>query len=69
MQNCIRDIRQWMLLNKLKFNDDKTDFLLIGTRQQLAKVNLNCISVGDTEIPVSGTPVKNLGSGSMTNCH
>ena len=29
------------------FNDDKTELMLIGTRQQLQKVNLNDITVGD----------------------
>ena len=38
MQNCIDDVKKWMFANKLKLNDGKTEFLLIGTRQQLAKV-------------------------------
>ena len=42
-------------------NDDKTEFLIIGTRQQLAKVNINCIRVGSTDVcPV--TVARNLGS-------
>ena len=32
------------------FNDDKTELMLIGTRQQLKKVNLNDITVGDTVV-------------------
>ena len=28
----------WMLSDRLLLNDDKTEFLLIGTRQQLNKV-------------------------------
>ena len=39
MQNCIEDIRKRMLVNKLKLNDEKTEFLIIGTSQKLAKVN------------------------------
>ena len=27
-----------MIRDRLKLNDDKTEFLLLGTRQQLAKV-------------------------------
>ena len=35
MQSCIADIRKWMLQDRLKLNDDKTEFIIIGTRQQL----------------------------------
>ena len=34
MQACITDIRKWMLLDKLMLNDEKTEFAMIGTRQQ-----------------------------------
>ena len=30
----------WMTNDKLLLNDDKTEFLMIGTKQQLAKVNM-----------------------------
>ena len=33
MQNCINDVKKWMLINKLKLTDGKTEFLLIGTRR------------------------------------
>ena len=39
MESCIDDIRNWILNDKLKLNDDKTEFLMIGTSQQLAKSN------------------------------
>ena len=60
MQNCIADIRQWMLQDRLRLNDDKTEFIIIGTRQQLAKVNIDSLQVGDSgTAPTS--KVKNLG--------
>ena len=31
-------------------NDDKTEFVLIGTKQQLEKVNFSSITVGDALI-------------------
>ena len=31
---CISDICTWMRTNFLKFNDEKTEFLIIGTKQQ-----------------------------------
>ena len=40
------DIREWMLSDRLKLNDDKTEFVLIESRQQLAKVNIDALHVG-----------------------
>ena len=60
MQNCIDDVKNWMLNDKLKLNDDKTEFLLIGTQQQLAKVNLDTLRVGNVHITQS-CEVKSLG--------
>ena len=37
---CIKAIRAWMVTDKLKLNDEKTEFLIIGTRQQLSKVHI-----------------------------
>jgi hypothetical protein len=42
-------------------NDDKKEFLIIGTRQQLEKVNFNCISIGTVDISPSNSPFKSLG--------
>ncbi|CAB4003826.1 Hypothetical predicted protein [Paramuricea clavata] len=61
MESCIGDIRRWMLSKKLKLNDDKTEFLIIGTRQQLGKVNIEELCVGSHFIKPSSV-VKNLGS-------
>ena len=61
MRDCIMDLRNWMINDRLLLNDDKTEFLLLGTRQQLAKVNIATITVGNTEV-TSGTAVKNLGA-------
>ena len=60
MEACINDIRKWMLADRLKINDDKTEFLVIGTRQQLEKVNIDSINVGTVEVS-SSSEVKNLG--------
>jgi len=46
--------------NKLSLNEDKTEFLLIGTKQQLAKVNISHVTVGKVNIAPQ-SPVKNLG--------
>ena len=53
---CIADVRAWMLSHKLKINDTKTEFMILGTPQQLSKVAIESISVGNSSI----TPVKSL---------
>jgi len=61
MENCIDDLRKWMFQDKLKNNDDKTECLIIGSRQQRLKINPCHIRVGSTDIqPVSS--LRNLGS-------
>ena len=60
MQNCIADIRKWMLQDRLRLNDDKTEFIIIGTRQKLAKVNIYPMQVGESSIAPTSR-VKNLG--------
>ena len=61
VEGCIKDIRNWMLNDKLKMNDDKIEFMIIGTSQQLAKVFINSLCVGTATItPVSSAT--NLGS-------
>lgn len=61
LENCIRDVRTWMKEDMLWLNDVKTEFLLIGRRQQLAKVSIDSIKVGDADIarPVSSA-IRNL---------
>ena len=50
MQKCICDVRAWMREDQLMLNDDKTEFLIIGTCQQLSKVSIQSIKIGQTEI-------------------
>ena len=57
MELCVNDIKNSMSKDKLLMNDDKTEFLIIGTRQQLEKVNLNCISIGTVDISPSNSPI------------
>ena len=38
LQNCISEISDWMNKNKLKLNEDKTEFLIAGTSHQHAKI-------------------------------
>ena len=46
-----------MVTNRLKINDTKMEFLFVGSRQQLSKVQLESVTVQDSEISV-----RNLGA-------
>ena len=60
LEGCISDIRLWMANNMLKLNNDKTEFIIFGTHQQLAKTSDISIKGGSMEIhPVD--EVRNLG--------
>ena len=61
IQLCVDDIGNKMTNDKLLLNDDKTEFLMISTKQQLAKVNIDHILIGDRVIRPKGV-VKNLGT-------
>ena len=60
IEDCVAAIRSWMSEDKLKLNDDKTEFLLVGTKQQLAKVCIKDIKVCCVEIS-SSSSVRNCG--------
>ena len=61
IEKCIADVRSWFIGNRLMINDGKTDFLIIGTCQQLEKTSIESIIIGDTVIkPLES--VRNLGS-------
>ena len=60
LQACICDIRKWMSDSYLKLNNEKTEFLMLGSRQQLRKVSIPPLVVGSAHIPPSDK-VKNLG--------
>ena len=60
MERCIRAVRAWLIVDKLKLNEDKSEFMLIGTRQQLSKVRTDSLMVGDTQVK-SVSEARNLG--------
>ena len=60
LESCIQDVWIWMRTNLLKLNDDKTEFLIIGTPQQLVKVRTTSIKIGTDQIQCSES-ARNLG--------
>ena len=60
IENCVAELRSWMISNMLMVNDSKTEFLIVGSKQQLERVNIPFIHVGEDQItPVMS--VRNLG--------
>ena len=59
VDKCVEDIKDWMMQNKLKLNDDKTEVLLINSPRQKNKINLIPVQIGDCQIVRSKT-IKNL---------
>ena len=57
---CIVEIRVWMMANMLKLNDDKSELIMFGTKQQLAKIGEVSIAIGNILVhPVD--QIRNLG--------
>jgi hypothetical protein len=60
IEACLQDIKSWMLQNKLKLNDDKTELLMISSSRNHHKLSGNPINIGDCEVFPSKS-AKNLG--------
>ena len=60
LERCMSDICLWMRTNLLKLNDEKTELIVLGTRQQLSKVGDVTIMIGNDTIPAVPS-VQNLG--------
>ena len=57
---CILEIKSWMSLNKLKQNDEKTEFHVMTSRYQQRKIHAHDIKVDTTTIHASKS-ARNLG--------
>ena len=58
---CVKDIGDWMLCNKLKLSQDKTELLVVSSRYR-TRPPLNHIQIGDDVISPS-EHARNLGVG------
>jgi len=61
MQNCLEDIRNWMVVNKLKLNDSKTEILVITSRHNSKYTESIRIQIGEETIIPKQT-ARNLGA-------
>jgi len=60
LKECISEIERWMSSNRLRLNTDKTQFICMGTRQQMTKFQHHTIDLETASIPVA-TQVTCLG--------
>ena len=59
--DCYDEIKNWMTNNKLKLNDDKTESILISTRQKLSQIPPSLSLSLDTATISTSHSTKNLG--------
>ena len=75
LKNCLNDIQNFMFVNKLKLNPDKTEFILIGSKEIVTNSSLISLSIfweiRSRHHKVSGTSewCLTLNSISQTACH
>ena len=58
---CISAIDKWIRSNRLKMNPDKIQFIWLGSRQQLAHLNITPLHLHGGTIVVPSTDVRSLG--------
>ena len=61
LQCTIKLIKDWMDLNRLRMNNDKTEFVLIGSRQQLNKAETSVFNING-ELITRSKSIKYLGA-------
>ena len=49
---CVEEIRQWMNANRLRLNEDKTQFIWLGTPHRLSEVQCQKISLTGVDIQI-----------------
>ena len=60
LSKCVKDVEKWMLANKLKLNQNKTEFLIAVSRRHHHLLANICLPLDNTTIQPSKT-VRNLG--------
>ena len=60
LTNCISEVKTWMLENKLRLNDTKTEFFIFSAKYHINSTKRVCMKIGDSVIKPSSS-IKNLG--------
>ena len=67
LEKTMEDVKIWMDLNRLKMNCSKTEFILMGSRQQLKKSDMDNIIVCGNDIAPSQCQISRSLSGKITH--
>ncbi len=59
IQRCFIEVKQWMVKNMLKLNNEKMEFIVIETREQRSKIDIPHININRIDIAPNST-VHNL---------
>ena len=68
LESCVDDINMWMVCHNLKFNDDKSELIVISSPHNKSEVNSIKIKIGDQILSASSN-VRDLGVVSGCSCH
>ena len=60
VNSCLSDIRRWMITNKLKINDSKTEFIVFRSPQLRCDLSDLSVNIGESQITQS-LKVRDLG--------
>ena len=60
LEKCIEEVGAWMTAHSLKLNENKSEFIMFGSRTQLSKISVDSLTVGDAVIHASNS-CRNLG--------
>ena len=61
LEKRIEDLRLWMNENRLKLNDSKTEFLILGSKHMLKHIFTASLHVGEERISATSA-VRNIGA-------
>ena len=60
VNSCLSDIRRWMITNKLKINDSKTEFIVFRSPQLRCDLSSLSVNIGENQI-MQSLKVRDLG--------
>ena len=66
-RKCVTEVRSWLADDLLQLNNGKTEFLVIGSRDQLALARVTELTTGDTVLPAVYS-ARNLGAILKSSC-
>ena len=61
MQQCVAEVRHWMISSKLKLNDSKTEVMIISSKYHIEHLSNITLKIGE-EIIIPKSAARNLGA-------